>query len=100
MELNLDFTTHQSIGNVNDENYEDNHKSFKRAKALYNNDEELVHNLILESFDNLGIEITEGMEILIPIGDHLDGLISSLKFKVNAVNEKEANLSLTKVFYR
>ena len=98
MRLNIDFTTHQSLGNVNDDNSIDNYKDFENAKALLKSDKEAIRNSIIEGFENLGIELTKDTQITIPVGHYTNsGFINSLEFLVTDFDENEVNISLINV---
>jgi hypothetical protein len=101
MKLSFDFATHQSLGNVHDDNTKDNFKSFENAKTLYKSDKELIEKSIIDCIDNLGDDVTNGSKISIPVGHHINsGLINNLEFEVTTVNEDGVNLSLSNVIHK
>lgn len=98
MKLHFDFTTNQSLGNVNDNCSKDNFQSFENAKTLFKSDKQLIGKCITDFIKESNDYITIGSRITIPVGYLSNaGFIDNLEFEVIAVNGDEVNLALINV---
>ncbi len=68
MKLNFDFTTNQSLGNVNDNSFKNNYKSFENAKNLFKSDKQLIGKCITDFIKESNDYITIGSRITFPVG--------------------------------
>lgn len=98
MKLHFDFTTNQSLGNVNDNSSKDNSKSFENAKELIEKNQTQIERSIIDGFEKSCDEISNGMTIRIPVGHHSNaGFIDNLEFEVTGLNGDEFKIALTNV---
>ena len=98
MRIHLNFTKHQSLGNVYNNNPIDNFQKFESAKNVYSNHKINIDASIKETLSGSGGEIISGTEITIPTGHYQNSeFVNNLIFIVDEINSGNVHLSLIKV---
>jgi hypothetical protein len=101
MKINLDFAKNQSLGNINDNQSQDNHADFKAAKKVYADNKDNIQSSIVDTLKQGANELVAGSTITIPTGHYNDsGFVNNLTFTVDEINTDNASLSLSQVGHK